>query len=377
MKNILIIIGTRPEAIKMCPLAIELKKFSKINLYICNTGQHSKMIDSVFNVFELKPDFNLKVMSKDQTLASLSSKLLNKLDNLINKLKIDLVLVHGDTTTCFVGSLIAFYQKIKIGHVEAGLRTFDIHSPWPEEMNRVLTAKLADLHFAPSRLSKMNLIKEGVNKNKIFITGNTVIDSLKIISRNINQNNKIKLSLNKQFKFINFNKKIILVTAHRRENFGEGFKQICKAISSISKRTDVEIIYPVHLNPNVIIPVKKMLNNKNIHLLEPLNYVEFIYLMIKSNLILTDSGGVQEESSYFNKNIIIMRDKTERIELKYNTNIKIVGSNSLKIEKYANKFLDFNVKIKKSNHSKSPYGQGNASKKIAKIIFLNLLKKNN
>jgi UDP-N-acetylglucosamine 2-epimerase (non-hydrolysing) len=374
MKKILIVIGTRPEAIKMAPLIKELEKNNNIfKTFICVTAQHRQMLDQVLDLFEIKPDYDLDIMKESQDLYDITSKVLLSLKNIIGNVSPDLILVHGDTTTTFAAALASFYKKIPIGHVEAGLRTGNLYSPWPEECNRKLVSHIAEYHFAPTEKNKINLLKENINESKIFVTGNTVIDALQIVIKKITNNrlyeNKIYNNLINKYGF-DLNDRYILLTSHRRENFGFGFEQICEAIKEIAlKNKDVNIIYPVHLNPNVQKPVKDILSNlKNVFLVDPLIYEEFVYLLYKSYIILTDSGGIQEEGPSLNKPVILLRDTSERPEVVHNGSVKIVGTDKEKIIKETQLLINdvsvYNSMINKIN----PYGDGKASKYILDII---------
>ena len=368
MKKIFFIFGTRPEAIKMAPLIKKFVKEDKIfSCKVCVTGQHREMLDQVLKLFEISTDFDLNLMQKDQSLAELSSNLILKLTSILELEKPDLVFVHGDTTTSFCASLASFYQKIAVAHIEAGLRTNDIYNPWPEEINRRLVASIAKYHFSPTIKAKNNLIRENISPDSILVTGNTVVDSLLEVVNKIENDSEISSKLANQFRFISSKKKIILVTGHRRESFGEGFKSICKAIKLIAtRRSDVSFVYPVHLNPNVKKIVHQYLGKlDNVFLLEPLDYLPFVYLMKQSYLILTDSGGVQEEAPSLNKYVIVMRDKTERSEAVENGTIKMVGTNQDKIYNEVIKFLNKDIKgINMSN----PFGDGNACDRIISFV---------
>lgn len=368
--KILLVFGTRPEAIKMLPLYHELKKDGNINVSLCVTGQHRDMLDQVLNLFNVVPDFDLNIMKVGQDLTDITIRILEGLKNLFNNFKPDLVLVHGDTTTTFASSLACFYHKIKIGHIEAGLRTHNIYSPWPEEGNRKLTGVLSNVHFAPTKNAKENLLKEGFDSATIFVTGNTVIDALYFVIEKIENDKKIKDNLLSKFKYLDFNKKIILVTGHRRENFGQGFENICSAISCIARNhQDVQIVYPMHLNPNVREPVKKHLSNiENIFLIDPLDYLPFVYLMNKSYLILTDSGGIQEEAPSLGKPVIVMRDTTERPEAVEAGTVILTGTNNKSIISNVDILLKNNRIYSKMSALHNPYGDGKACKRIIKII---------
>ena len=316
MKKVLIVFGTRPEAIKMAPVVHALANSNYFDVKVAVTGQHREMLDQVLNLFDIEPDYDLNIMNKDQALGEITTLILRGLEPILEDLQPDLVLVHGDTATTFATSLASYYKHIKIGHIEAGLRSGNIYSPWPEEANRKLTSVITDYHFAPTINSQRNLLNEGVDINKICVTGNTVIDSLFWVQKKIKKCNDLIKSLASDFDYLNHEKKLILVTAHRRENFGEGFKRICQSIKKIATmHPDVQIVYPVHLNPSVQKPVNHYLKNiDNIFLIAPQEYISFCYLMSKSFIILTDSGGIQEEAPSIGKPVIVMREITERLE---------------------------------------------------------------
>ena len=364
-KKIITIFGTRPEAIKMAPLVKELEKREGIDSRVCVTAQHREMLDQVLDLFDIKPDFDLNIMKSKQTLTGITNKVLEGLEEIFIKEKPDMILVHGDTTTTFSGALAAFYQQIKVGHVEAGLRTFDKYFPFPEEMNRKLTGALADLHFSPTKSSKANLLREGINENDIFITGNTVIDAmLHTVKDNYIFENE---TLNKiDFK----NKKVIMITAHRRENWGQGIENICDALNKIVKENeDVELVYLVHLNPVVKdVVTKKLGNMERVHLLPPLDTNETHNLMNKCFMVMTDSGGLQEEAPHLGKPVLVLRDVTERPEaVEYGT-VKLVGTDIEKIIQEANKLIRNEDEYLKMSKAANPYGDGYASKRIADII---------
>lgn len=377
-KKIFVVFGTRPEAIKLAPVIIELKKNNKFDTKVCVTAQHRQMLDQVLKLFTIKPDYDLNIMSKNQTLDQLSAKMLIKLTEIFLKNHPDLVIVQGDTTTTFIGALAAYYLKIPTAHVEAGLRSGDKMNPYPEEINRILTSEIAKFHFPPTSLAKRNLIRIGVNEKNILVTGNTVIDSLLIVKDNLSTTDKDS----KWYKFFldNYNldlkngTKNILVTGHRRESFGEGFKNICKGIKNIADNIDeVQIIYPVHLNPNVQKPVKDYLSkNKNIFLLPPLEYEPFIFLLSKSYLVLTDSGGVQEEAPSLGIPVLVMRNTTERTEGLKSGNCKLVGTNPNKIFYQTKQLLLSNKHYLKMSEANNPYGDGLASKRIVKFLEKNI-----
>jgi UDP-N-acetylglucosamine 2-epimerase (non-hydrolysing) len=359
-KNICLVFGTRPEAIKMAPVYLELKKNTNFNVDIIVTGQHKEMLYQVLDFFDITPTMDLSVMKKGQDLFDVTISILDKIKTAFEQLKPDLVLVHGDTTTTFSSSLAAFYLQIPVGHVEAGLRTHNKYSPFPEELNRSLTGRLTEFHFSPTKQSRENLLLENIDSNKIIITGNTVIDALFLGIKKIESNKKIDQLISK-FP----DRKIILITGHRRENHGDGFVNICKAIHDISKRDDVHLIYPVHLNPNVQEPVYKYLDNiKNISLIDPLEYESFIYLMNKSTIILTDSGGIQEEAPSLGIPVLVMRDTTERPEAVEAGTVKLVGTDKEKMVKEISKLLDDKDYYKSMSLKNNPYGDGTASVKI-------------
>ncbi|MCR1951762.1 UDP-N-acetylglucosamine 2-epimerase (non-hydrolyzing) [Clostridium sp. DSM 100503] len=364
-KKIITIFGTRPEAIKMAPLVKELEKREGIDSKVCVTAQHREMLDQVLDYFDIEPDFDLNIMKNKQTLTGITNRVLEGLEEIFLQEKPDMILVHGDTTTTFSGALAAFYQQIKVGHVEAGLRTFDKYFPFPEEMNRKLTGALADLHFAPTKSSKSNLLREGVNESDIYITGNTVIDAmLHTVKEDYIFENDI---LNK----IDFeNKKVIMITAHRRENWGEGIDNICEALNKIvDENEDVELIYLVHLNPVVKdVVYSKLGNKKRVHLLPPLDTKETHNLMNKCFMVMTDSGGLQEEAPHLGKPVLVLRDVTERPEaVEYGT-VKLVGTDIDKIVLEANNLINNKDAYTKMSKAANPYGDGLASKRIADII---------
>lgn len=358
-KKVLFIFGTRPEAIKMAPIINKLYCHPSLRPIVCVTGQHRQMLDQVLDIFSIKPDYDLKIMKKNQTLFDITANVLISLEKVIEAISPNILLVQGDTTTTFVGALAGFYKKIPVGHVEAGLRTFNKYSPFPEEMNRSLTTHIADLHFAPTKLAFNNLTEAGVNKNSIFITGNTVIDALLYISR--------KLNLEELY---NGQRKIILVTGHRRENFGARIKNICLALKEIAKKySNVEIVYPVHLNPNIQEPVYRIISGiDNIKLIDPVDYLEFVKLMHKSYLILTDSGGVQEEAPSLGKPVLVMRDDTERPEGIQIGTARLIGTDRSTIVEEVSKLLNDKEKYKVMSEIPNPYGDGKASERIVNIL---------
>lgn len=370
MIKILHVFGTRPEAIKMAPLVKACEASNVLESRVCVTAQHREMLDQVLEIFDIVPDYDLDLMMPGQTLNDVTSAILLKLKPILVDYRPDLLLVHGDTATTFAASLAAYYEKIDVGHVEAGLRTGNIYSPWPEEINRKLTGSIARFHFAPTIVSKQNLLNEGVPEEAICVTGNTVIDALMYARKKINNDTQIVQEITSTLPKINFDNKIILVTGHRRENFGSGFEAICKSLQQLaSQREDIEIIYPVHLNPNVQAPVKKYLSEfDNIHLIPPLDYLPFIYLMQKSHLILTDSGGVQEEAPSLGKPVLVMRDTTERPEAVNAGTVKLVGTNLHEIISGVTTLLESSKLYNKMSVAKNPYGDGLASEKILKFI---------
>lgn len=375
MKKVLLVFGTRPEAIKMAPLAIRLKELTKdFETKVCVTGQHREMLDQVLNLFELEPDFDLNLMKKGQTLADITSGVLKGLESVFDSWTPDIVLVHGDTATTFAASLAAYYHKIEVGHVEAGLRTGNIYSPWPEEANRRLTGILTTYHFAPTQNSFDNLIKENTAPSSIVITGNTVIDALLTVRNKILNDDELIASFKDKFSILDESKKLILVTGHRRENFGQGFRDICSALAKIAKKhADVQIVYPVHLNPNVQEPVNELLSGiDNIKLIEPQDYLPFVYLMDRSYLILTDSGGIQEEAPSLGKPVLVMRDTTERPEAVEAGTVKLVGTNPSKIEDSVNELIENKELYKTMQRAHNPYGDGNACEKIVNFLKYNL-----
>lgn len=367
-RKILVCFGTRPEAIKMCSLVHHLK-ISNFETKVCVTAQHREMLDQVLDFFEVIPDFDLNIMKPNQTLNELCGRIFSKFDIVLDEFKPDIVLVHGDTSTSSICALASFHRGVKVAHVEAGLRTYNKFSPFPEELNRQITGRIADFHFAPTITSENNLLSENVSKESITVTGNTVIDSLLWTVEKLKSgytNDKI----NAIKSFVDFSKKIILVTGHRRENFGEGFLNICKSLSHIANHNDVEIVFPVHLNPNVQEPVMRLLSeHKNIHLIDPLDYPSFVWIMSKSHLIITDSGGVQEEAPSLGKPVLVMRDTTERPEAVDAGTVKLVGTDFEKITNATNELLSDDLSYQNMAKKHNPYGDGNANNRI--LEFLN------
>jgi len=366
--KILLCFGTRPEAIKMCSLIHELKNDNTFKVEVCVTAQHREMLDQVLSFFEIKPDYDLDIMKKNQSLNKLSGRIFKKMDDVLNSSNPDLVLVHGDTTTSSICAWSAFNKGIKVGHIEAGLRTYNKSSPFPEEVNRQITGRITDYHFAPTIISKKNLLSEGVKDKDIVITGNTVIDSLFWTVNKLN-NNFTNKTINALKTKIDLSKKIILVTSHRRENFGEGFLNICNSLLSISKNENVEIVFPLHLNPKVRKPFNELLSNsKNIHLIEPLDYPSFVWIMKNSYIIISDSGGVQEEAPSLGKPVLVMRNTTERPEAVTAGTVKLVGADFDRITKSANELLNNNDLYQKMSKAHNPYGNGNANKNIIQYL---------
>lgn len=362
--KVMTIFGTRPEAIKMAPLVNELKKDETIDTIVCVTAQHRQMLDQVLDIFKIVPDYDLNVMRDRQTLSQITSSVLNGIEKVIEDAKPDIVLVHGDTTTTFAGALAAFYKQTRIGHVEAGLRTGDKYSPFPEEMNRTLVGKMADLHFCPTSNNKNNLLKENINEDGIYITGNTVIDALKTT---VNSSYQFKTE---ELKGVDFNKRIILVTAHRRENLGEPMRNIFKAIKRIAEEyNDVEVVYPVHLNPAVKEPATEILGDiKNVHLIAPLDVQELHNLMDRSYMVMTDSGGLQEEAPALGKPVLVLRQETERPEAVEAGTVRMAGVDEENVYNLAKLLLDNKEEYEKMNKATNPYGDGKASMRIVEAI---------
>lgn len=368
-KKILVVVGTRPEAIKMAPVVLALQKDPGVEVKTVATAQHREMLDQVLNLFGIVPEFDLNLMRPGQDLTDITSSVLLGMRDVLRKWHPDWVLVHGDTTTTCSAALAAYYERIPVGHVEAGLRTGNIYSPWPEEMNRRIAGAITTLHFAPTSLAQENLLRENVANEQIRVTGNTVIDALHWVVERIQNDSSLKTSLADQFRFLSPDKKLILVTGHRRENFGEGFERICQALLQLSKLENVEILYPVHLNPNVQEPVRRILANcSNIHLIEPLDYLPFVYLMNKSYLIITDSGGVQEEAPSLGKPVLVMRDTTERPEAVAAGTVKLVGTDVATIVTEATRLLMDIDAYDSMSHAHNPYGDGLASGRILEAL---------
>ena len=367
--KILCVFGTRPEAIKMAPVVKALEVAPGIESEVCVTAQHRDMLDQVLNLFSITPKFDLNIMRKDQNLTQITSAVLTKLGNVLDQYQPDRILVHGDTTTAFAAALAAFYRKIPVGHVEAGLRTGNLMAPWPEEMNRRLCDNIADLYFAPTKKAAENLIKEGHDPKNIVITGNTVIDTLFEVTERLQRDKSLQNSLVKMFPYLDPSLKLILVTGHRRENFGQGFENICQALAQISKRADVQILYPVHLNPHVSAPVNRILKGKkNIFLKKPLDYLPFIYLLNRSYIVITDSGGIQEEAPSLGKPVLVMRNVTERPEAIEAGTVKLVGTKEDVIIQECTKLLNDEKSYALMSRAHNPYGDGKASQRIVDVI---------
>lgn len=381
MKKIMLVFGTRPEAIKMSPLVKEFQKHPRdVQIIVCVTGQHREMLDQVLHLFEIEPDYDLNIMKDGQDLYDITSKVLFGIRDVLKITKPDIVLVHGDTSTSTAAALAAFYQQIPVGHIEAGLRTHNIYSPWPEEMNRQITGRIATYHFAPTLLSKQNLLDEGVQESAIIVTGNTVIDALHMVVEKMKKDKKLERELELILNDVGYDvtrlsngKKLILITGHRRENFGDAFLQICKAIKTLTEKyPDVDFIYPMHLNPNVRKPINEVFKDQelnNIFFIEPLDYLPFVYLMGKSYLILTDSGGVQEEAPGLGKPVLVMRDTTERPEALIAGTVKLIGTNFDKIVSNVSVLLDDQSSYDQMSKAINPYGDGFACSRIVNVLL--------
>lgn len=370
MKKILTVFGTRPEAIKMAPLVHALEDDSRFDTKVCITAQHREMLDQVLELFEIKPDFDLNIMKPGQTLNDVTTSILEGLKPILEQYKPDVVLVHGDTATTFAASLAAFYQQIKVGHVEAGLRSGNIYSPWPEEANRKLTSIITNYHFAPTLVSKDNLLNEGISKHDIIVTGNTVIDALLWVREKLKRDRFISDALSSTFDYLDPNKKLVLVTGHRRESFGGGFERICEALRQIATRNkDIQILYPVHLNPNVQEPVNRLLKDlENVFLIEPQQYLPFCYLMDRAWIILTDSGGIQEEAPSMGKPVLVMRETTERPEAVEAGTVRLVGTEVDLIVDQVSLLLSKSIEYLKMSKAHNPYGDGLASARILEFL---------
>lgn len=380
--KVILVFGTRPEAIKMAPLVKEFQKYpEKFETIVCVTGQHREMLDQVLHIFEIVPDYDLNIMKQGQDLYDVTARVLMGMRDVLKEAQPDVVLVHGDTTTSMAAALAAFYQQIPVGHVEAGLRTHNIYSPWPEEMNRQITGRIATYHFAPTPLSKQNLLAEGVKEEHIYVTGNTVIDALYMVVDKIKNDKDLDAELENLLKQAGYDanrlvggRKLVLITGHRRENFGDGFINMCTAIKDLTKKyPSVDFVYPMHLNPNVRKPIHEVFgedlsNLGNMFFIEPLEYLSFVYLMEKSTIVLTDSGGIQEEAPGLGKPVLVMRDTTERPEALEAGTVKLVGTNYDKIVNEVSILLDDRAYYEKMSKAINPYGDGKACRRIL-ILF--------
>ncbi len=378
----MLVFGTRPEAIKMAPLVKEFQKNTKdFQTIVCVTGQHREMLDQVLSIFEIKPDYDLNIMKQGQDLYDVTARVLTGMRDVLKEANPDIVLVHGDTTTSTAAALAAFYQQIPVGHVEAGLRTHNIYSPWPEEMNRQLTGRIATYHFAPTPLSKQNLLMENVAEDRITVTGNTVIDALYMVVDKIKQDKELDAMLERSLRDAGYDvarlkdgKALVLITGHRRENFGDGFISMCRAIKALTEKyPEVDFVYPMHLNPNVRRPIHEVFGEdlsglKNMFFIEPLEYLSFVYLMEKSTLVLTDSGGIQEEAPGLGKPVLVMRDTTERPEALEAGTVKLVGTDYDRIVSEVSALLDDSAYYDRMSKAVNPYGDGLACKRIVDVL---------
>ena len=384
MKKIMLVFGTRPEAIKMAPLVKEFQKSpEKFKTIVCVTGQHREMLDQVLHIFDITPDYDLNIMKQGQDLYDVTARVLTGMRDVLKEAQLDVVLVHGDTTTSTASALAAFYQQIPVGHVEAGLRTHNIYSPWPEEMNRLITGRITTYHFSPTPLSRQNLLDEGVEESSIIVTGNTVIDALYMVINKIKSDKRLDEELKGVLRASGYDinrlqegKNLVLITGHRRENFGDGFMSMCKAIQALKKRyPDVDFVYPMHLNPNVRKPIHEVFgedlsNLGNMFFIEPLEYLSFVYLMEKSTIVLTDSGGIQEEAPGLGKPVLVMRDTTERPEALEAGTVKLVGTNYDKIVNEVSALLDDEAHYEEMSKAVNPYGDGKACARIVNMFIL-------
>lgn len=382
MKKVLLVFGTRPEAIKMAPLVKEFQKYpDSYETVVCVTGQHREMLDQVLKIFDITPDYDLNIMKQGQDLYDVTARVLTGMRDVLKEVQPDLVLVHGDTTTSTAAALAAFYQQIPVGHVEAGLRTHNIYSPWPEEMNRQITSRIAAYNFAPTPLSRQNLIREAIAEESITVTGNTVIDALYWVVAKINNDITLNSELEKTLKASGYDisrlsdgRKLVLITGHRRENFGEGFINMCTAIKDLTiKYPEVDFVYPMHLNPNVRKPIHEVFgedlaNLENMFFIEPLEYLSFVYMMERSTIVLTDSGGIQEEAPGLGKPVLVMRDTTERPEALDAGTVKLVGTDYNKIVREVSNLLDDEMAYEKMSHAVNPYGDGMACGRIVETV---------
>ncbi|WP_317166436.1 non-hydrolyzing UDP-N-acetylglucosamine 2-epimerase [Chitinophaga varians] len=387
MNKVLLVFGTRPEAIKMCPLIKELEKYPEIfEVKVCVTGQHREMLDQVLNIFNVQPDYDLKIMKQGQDLFDVTVGVLSGMRDVLDNAKPDIVLVHGDTTTSTAAALAAFYKQVPVAHVEAGLRTHNMYSPWPEEMNRSITGRIATYHFAPTKISRQNLLDENISSEQVFVTGNTVLDALHLVLERVKNDQEVQTgiedvlvqhglapSLLSAWNGNDSNgRRLVLITGHRRENFGDGFRSICQAIKKLAEKyPEVDFVYPVHLNPNVRKPVNEILGEAalpNVHIIAPLDYLPFVYLMNKSTLILTDSGGVQEEAPGLGKPVLVMRNTTERPEAVTAGTVKLVGVDEDKIYHEVSMLLDNKDAYSQMAQAVNPYGDGKACQRIVRML---------
>ncbi len=367
--RVLTVFGTRPEAIKMAPVVNALASCPDIESEVCVTAQHRQMLDQVLDLFDIQPNHDLNVMNPGQDLTDITSNILIGLRDVLKRTPYDLLLVHGDTTTTMAASLAAFYEKVPVGHVEAGLRTGNIYAPWPEEMNRSIVGRIATLHFAPTARARNSLLREGIDDKTIHVTGNTVIDALQQVVSKLASDQTLATGFRKKFSFLDPDKRLILVTGHRRENFGDGFERICTALKQLSLRSDVQVVYPVHLNPSVQEPVRRILGDAaNVFLIEPQDYLPFVYLMSQASQIITDSGGVQEEAPSLGKPVLVMRDTTERPEAVEAGTVKLVGTDVATIVGEATLLLDDPVAYESMARALNPYGDGQAAGRIISLI---------
>lgn len=383
MKRIMLVFGTRPEAIKMAPLVKEFQKHPKeFQTVVCVTGQHREMLDQVLHLFEIEPDYDLNIMKQGQDLYDVTARVLTGMRDVLKEAQPDVVLVHGDTTTSTAAALASFYQQIPVGHVEAGLRTRNIYSPWPEEMNRQITGRIAAYHFAPTALSRQNLLEEGIKPESIVVTGNTVIDALYMVVDKIKNDDSLNISLREELREAGYDverlktgeRKLVLITGHRRENFGQGFIHMCLAIKTLTEKyPNVDFVYPMHLNPNVRKPIREVFGEKstsNMFFIEPLEYLSFVYLMEKSTIVLTDSGGIQEEAPGLGKPVLVMRDTTERPEALEAGTVKLVGTDFEKIVGEVSRLLEDEGYYEKMSKAVNPYGDGMACERVIDCLKL-------
>lgn len=382
MKKVMLVFGTRPEAIKMAPLVKEFQKYANdFETIVCVTGQHREMLDQVLKIFDIHPDYDLNIMKAGQDLYDVTSRVLTGMRDVLKEAQPDVVLVHGDTTTSTASALAAFYQQIPVGHVEAGLRTYNIYSPWPEEMNRQITGRIATHHFSPTPLSRENLLSEGISDDKIVVTGNTVIDALHWVVDRINNDAALRQSLKEELRQAGYdtdrlrgNRRLALITGHRRENFGEGFLEMCRAFKHMAQKyPDVDFVYPMHLNPNVRRPIREVFGENldsvdNMHFIEPLEYLSFVYLLMQSYLVFTDSGGIQEEAPSLGKPVLVMRDTTERPEAVDAGTVLLVGTNFDKIVENGSRLLDDQEFYDRMSQAVNPYGDGLACQRIVNSL---------